>query len=634
MKRRRKKLGIISSILVFVTFLSGMGMTNLYYGAEKASISITGLKKGDLVEIYRIASYEEEEDTYEWENTVKDWIQNKSEGNAYKGMKPAQLSKMTEERIEEFCQALVVNLKNEAKGIANLDGYAFTIEEEKEQYIVENIVPGYYIILPKGTDRIYEIKWMKALPGQACLISYDERAGDYQLPTITSLAVNKTEDRGVVGDGVFLIQGDEVEITSTIQVPIYPNMYATGKRILNVTIVVPKGLEYKKDSIKVSMEAESLYSIGTYNKAILYETRDGTILFFGTPEGYFYELNGNLLVSSGTPENALEKYNEKYKSKYTLPMESDTSQDKEKDEVENTESVTESTETGELVSDLVAEDDSMELRSYDGRTVLVIAVDTEQEIEELEISYEVVKNTATSGKGDLNNYIGLSYSVSPLDSNRMNTMISQTDITAYSITIISCEGSGESANWTPEEKLKYSPRFKGVMFTIYRLVATLDGNVTESYSMDTTEESTDTEKEHVFVYDDKADKTYEYEYFAAVMTNSKGEASIGGLEPAEYMIEQTIYPTGYTLSDASFVIKEDAWKDDSLMEGDEDLLLLWLEYKTRFLPGTGKIGILLFAVIGTFISACAIKLIFQQCYPYGWQEFLIRIKLIKELLKK
>ncbi|MBR5566243.1 MAG: hypothetical protein IKW08_08820 [Roseburia sp.] len=592
MRGNRKDIIIKSLILLVSILLSLIWEDTNVQAVENASISISGLKVGDYVEIYRIASYKESEQTYVWEGTVADWIQNKEEGKSYLSLNPNQLDRMTASRALEFFQTLIIGLKNESKGIANLDGYTFFLGEEKEQYKVENIKPGYYVILPKGTDRIYELKWQMIAPGEEAVIHYDMEAGDYQIPSIETVLINKTKDRGKVRDGTLLLLDDELEVTSHIAMPKFSEMYAIGKRILNISIVVPKGLTYKEDSLTLSIEDASAYSVGTYEKATVYRNRNGDVLFFGTPQGYFYELNGSLLLSSGEPEEAMEKYNTTYETDYLLAVQKTATEDHRQSDTEIASSQeSEVIEEQNLhappemeVEHLIAEDASKIVTAYDGQTIFVIALDTADVPEEVVVTYAAEKNTAASGTGEYNNLIALSYSVSPLDSNLIYSSISEGLATAYSITVVAAEGSGEYIDWTTEEKLDKAPRFSGVVFTVYRV---------------------------------KGDE--EYEYVNTIMTNNQGVASLSGLEAAEYLVEQTVYPTGFTLSDASLLIKKDAWTDESVMEGDEDIMILWLEYKTRYLPVTGKTGTAPYIFNGMMICVMALGTLVRRKYPFGIQ---------------
>ena len=174
---------------------------------------------------------------------------------------------------------------------------------------------------------------------------------------------------------------------------------------------------------------------------------------------------------------------------------------------------------------------------------------------------------------------------------------------------------------TAAEKLEKSPRFSGVVFTLYRLKQAYSGDVTNDTDTGQTEiGSTESTEPPKIIYDEKTDKTYEYTYVTSLTTNKKGTASIGGLAAADYLVEQTVYPSGYTLSDASLRIGKEAWEDETVMEGNEDLFVIWLEYKTRYLPGTGKQGTAAFVFLGSLLSIGALLILFRQSYPFGLPE--------------
>ena len=80
--RGNRKVMIKSFVLLVSILLSLIGESTNVQAVENTSISISGLKIGDCVEIYRIASYKESEQGYVWEGTVADWIQNKEEGKS------------------------------------------------------------------------------------------------------------------------------------------------------------------------------------------------------------------------------------------------------------------------------------------------------------------------------------------------------------------------------------------------------------------------------------------------------------------------------------------------------------------------------------------------------------------------
>ena len=75
------------------------------------------------------------------------------------------------------------------------------------------------------------------------------------------------------------------------------------------------------------------------------------------------------------------------------------------------------------------------------------------------------------------------------------------------------------------------------------------------------------------------------------------------------------------------------------MEGNYLLDVLWLDYATVYLPGTGKTGILFFVIVGTLIAGIAAFAIVKRTYPGGIKSayvvcfYVIKLK-IKNLLKK
>lgn len=205
--------------------------------AAKGTVMFAGIETGDLVEIYRIAAYTQS--GYIWESELTDWMNNRTEGEQYMGLTPSQLGNMTSERSLEFCQNFLVSCKNESTGIANLQGYSFVATQEKEQYSIADVTPGYYIVLPKGIHRIYELRWIVVNPQETVTVSYEEAAGHYQIPRVEAQAANVT-----AAEHTTAWEGDEFSITGTITLPQYPNMYATGKRILNATVVIPCEFPY------------------------------------------------------------------------------------------------------------------------------------------------------------------------------------------------------------------------------------------------------------------------------------------------------------------------------------------------------------------------------------------------------
>lgn len=586
--------------------------------ADNGNLLLENLEINDLVEVYRIASYEEVTGKYKWATAVSNWMQNTTEGNTYRSLTPEKLSSMTRERANEFCELLLMGLKNDQEGIANIPGYSFTADEEKEQYTLE-VTPGYYIILPKGTERIYGLKWLKVKPGEEITVTYSQEQEDYQIPQLTLSMSNLTADRGVNNDTEkfpFTLEGDELEFTADIKIPAYPNMYSSGKRILNICITVPRGFCYTEDSMSLKQAsvdlAEESYSIQQLKDSIAYETENGELLFVGTINGYFYLPDGKLLLAAGTEQEALDKYNLSYGTEYFLNVESPEEADGETVEEETP------------VDTLAADSSELCLKRITRMTVFIIALDTEAEVSDLQITYRATKDSRATDTGYFTTRLLFSYSTSPLDSN-LNCVAQQTaTAVSYGIRLTVCMGDGKSITMTPEEILNESPRMQGVSFYLYRLTNVYEGDTTKDTENQSNETDTQTTAEGEsaegeippqLIYNEDEDKTYEYSYLEQMDVDENGVTEISGIKPEEYLVVQTKYPEGYTRSQEAILISSTDWSDETVMEGNYLLDVLWLDYATVYLPGTGKTGIMIFVLVGTLISGIAVVVIAKRIYP-------------------
>lgn len=646
---RANKNRIWSMIWALLIALSCMLPPGMIVKAdETGTLSISGLELGDQVEVYRFATYDTESGSYSWEVAVSDWINTNSSGKVYRTLTPELLKEMTPERSLEFCETMISGIKNDSKVISNIKRSGLVVDQDEGAYRMD-IGPGYYVIIPKGIERIYNVKWFIAGAGGSSFVSYEE--GDYQIPNIIASLENKTKNRGMVNDSPFCILNDELTVTANMSLPNYPKAYATGKRIINATVVIPKGMEYVEDSIAMSLENNGTdYSVGEYKNSVLFQTRTGTKLFFGAGGGYFYEMDGSLLKASGTAEEALAAYNEAHGTGYKLPKErtlaisfygqnADTEASSDSENSETTESTenTENTEATESIdeqdissteTDIVENediDDGMSLELFNNVTVLVVAINTELELSDVTMSYDIKKNSTGNEAGIYNNQILLNYSVSPIDSNLICVKEAVTSASAYGIYLVLCEGTGESISMSPEKKLEESTRLTSACFYLYRLTHTYDGDQTAGTdSVPSTETVLDGAKPTdsgetgddltygdpvVRVYDEKSNTTSEYEYIYKLYPDEYGETTIAGLEPQEYLLTQTLYPDGYTRSLESIVISKEDWTSETWMEGDNNLNIIWLDYKPVHLAGTGKIGIVPYAIAGTLISGIALLLL-------------------------
>lgn len=649
--RKRKLVRVIIGCFLALWIVGLQNSKNTVMAADNGTLLLENLEVNDLVEVYRIASYAEATGKYNWATAASNWMQNTTEGNMFQSLTPERLSQMTEERAEEFCELLLLGLKNDSEGIANIPGYSFTVEEEKEQYNLE-VAPGYYIILPKGTERIYRLKWLVVEPKAEQTVTYLAEQQDYLIPELTFSVSNLTENRGVNNDTdnyPFTLEGDEMEMIADIQIPKYPNMYSSGKRILNICIAVPGGLSYQEDSLTITDGAANLeeeaYSLQQLTNSIAYETQSGELLFVGTINGYFYLPNGSLLLSAGTEQEALDKYNVSYGTEYRLDTENlASSASEEGEELSTEENSSEEMATEESVptDNLAVEDAGLTLERATRMTVFIVALDTGAEISTLHISYHATKNNAGTDTGFFTNRLLLSYSTSALDSD-LNCVAERTaTVVAYGIRITVCRGDGKSVGMTAEEILKEAPRMKGASFFLYQLTNIYEGDTSAVQESSTETEETTTEENAVppqLIYKKDEDKTYEFSYVTQLNVNENGVTEISGLPQQEYLVVQTEYPEGYTRSEEAIWISSADWKDDTVMEGNYLLDVLWLDYATVYLPGTGKTGILFFVIVGTLIAGIAAFAIVKRTYPGGIKSayvvcfYVIKLK-IKYFLKK
>lgn len=382
---------------------------------------------------------------------------------------------------------------------------------------------------------------------------------------------------------------------------------------------IPKGLEYTEDSLKVDSGGDLDYSLGDYREAIGYQAADGSLLFFQTKEGFYYELSGQQLLAAGTLEEALDHYNSSHKTEYELPPDTEASADTETtsdteastgtDITPDTESVsgTEAT-SGENVTYLGTASSPNMLTVQENLRILILSLDTQKEFSEVTLSYSAVKNSQMNSSGFLDNEFSISYSVSPLDVNLVRSCTSAARVNSYGIEIVVCEGTGESVNMTTQEKYEKAVRLTGAEFALYKLSNTYDGNYIEengiTEDIQTTESSDSTDIQ--YYYDKEVDRTYEYTYFRNLVVNDKGQIAVGGLEATGYLLMQTIYPVGRTLSDTSLVIAEDTWSDETAMESTCLFRVLWLDYETVYLPGTGSAGARDCYIAGLAVLLCVL----------------------------
>ena len=603
------------TLLIVFTLILTMFSGTVSYASAISSIVFEGLDVGDVVEIYRICNYDESSASYTWASAVTTWMTDNRTGKFYADLSPSGLQKMKGKDSEEFCELLLDGLKNTSTGVANLQGQSFEYQVGIGNTV--EIEPGFYIVLPKGKTRVYDLEWFVLAPGGEKNITYTE--DDYSVPTVESTIKNDTKDRGVVAETVPMTEyDDQVTVESTLQMPTYNEMYSDGKRVLTISFVIPNGMEYVEDSLKlISVKDEgeetlpdSAYSVMTYNNIMMYKDYSDNFIFFGSQD-YYYELDGNHLAGpDGDPELAINAYNAAYKTVYTIEEDhlkkvgknvaTDETEEnveeatEEGDEVTEEENSDEETETTEEPTETIATDEITEttedksnlVYKVRGMSVVVVSLDTSVDISTLKAAVSAKKNQYSTADGWYDIYTNLSYSVSPLDRNlRANTKTSSR-AAAYGIRITACMGYADSYQKTSEEILATAPRMLDDKFTLYKKSNTYSGDINEAV----TQVDAENKDKVQLIYDKDLNVTYEYTEYADLNVNDEGQIAIGGIITGEYLIVQTDHVPGYALSELSFLIESNDWQDDTYMEGNCVFDLVWLDYKTVYLPATGSIG--------------------------------------------
>ena len=641
-----KKTG--KALLVVFTLILTMFRGTTSYAASTATMIFEGLEPGDVVEIYRICNLEDEEAGYTWASAVTTWMAGNRTGQYYADLTPNGLIKMKAAESMEFCMLLLDSLKNTSTGVANLPGQSFTYEIGGGNTV--EIDPGIYVVLPKGESRVYSLKWFVLSPAEEKTISYGE--GDYSVPSLTTEVANITSDRGNINDTIPMAElDDQLTVTSLINMPTYHEMYSDGKRVLTVSFVIPSGMEYVPDTLALSLVGENeeestlpedKYSVMTFNNVQLYKDADEKCTFFGLQD-YFYEVDGNHLVGpDGTAELALEAYNQAKGTEYVIEdkklstvggqggisleeenahaEEIEAAQEAEaaaEAEGENTSEQTETVDENsahsvetEAIGDN-SEDTSNTLYKNNGYSVVVVSLDTSVDISLLKAQATVKKNQYSTADGWYDIQTILSYSVSPLDRNLRATISQAARAASYGIRLTACMGFADSFKIPANELLRTAPRMLDDKFTLYKKSNTYSGDINEAASQVAPEK-----KEKVqLIFDKDLNVTYEYTEYALLRVNSEGQIAIGGITPGEYLIVQTDHVPGYALSELSFLIEQKDWTDPVYMEGNCVFDLVWLDFKTVYLPATGSTGaesrrtagilIMLFALI--FLAQVARK---------------------------
>ncbi len=603
----KKRTVLLAPMLALVLLISILQPQVVY--ADDTYLVFEGVEIGDTIEVYKICNYDAQKASYTWVAPVANLV---SEKNAYQGLTPVGLKKMKEEAAKDFCYWVLLSLKDEATGTARLNGSSFLVLEEKENYRMAT-EPGYYIVLPKGKERIYDVRFLAVKAEPEIVISYGEE--DYYAPQVTS-TITPSVDRGglseenyankdltLVEEGYdypFLQEGDLVQVETEIVTKPYIDAFAKGKLIYIVSTVIPQGMEYVEDSMQF-VEAEEAGEEGgdgqemaramEFADATMYCDYQGEPLFFEA-SGHFYYMRGEW-IGYNNVEEAVATYNRVYGTSYVLPKPPVIAEEEEETEgieglAETEEAETEAAETTEAAEDLEEvteinpdepEEESLELVLKPGNTVLVNTLLLDQDYSDVRFTYEVQKNAECAKEGWYECYSVLSYSLSPLDHNLLGQVRAGQKAIAYGIYITACQGAADTYQLDVKETLVTAPRMTKDRFMLYRRVGETPGDMVG------------TRDEYFQIYDQTTGYTTNYAEVTELVVNDIAEVGVGGLVAGDYLIVQTQYTGENGLSQAALLIEEEDWSTFATMEGNGTMDFLWLDYPSYYLPATGEFGI-------------------------------------------
>ncbi len=534
--------------------------------AETKTMYIRGFIPSDEVYVYRIA-YRSESGDYLWESQVVDWLE--TDGTNYENLTPVGLANtMVAERSQEFCELLLMGLRNETTGTVNLPKIKLT----GQTYYEEDLEQGFYIILPKGDKRVYSLKWV-ALKNATLNVIYG--AEDYSLPEFEYTIENKTTDRGIDEDGrLWMAADDETQISLTIGIPDYPAYYTNGKLISAISVQVPSGLILTDSSLVLkgvlggvtdTLTLGSDYSIQNIQHTNAYYLTADAPYFYGTDNSWFYEPDGGMLIN-GTVTDAVATVNDLNDVSYTE-------------------------ENFEVHSDI---------------HLLVLSVDTDIEYDELQISLCVTKDDTANDDCMYEVNVGYMYSTSAIDPNERAGSYNLFEIASLGVKVTVLAGDGFNS-YDISTLMAEADRLPGAIIQLCRLIDVYDISSSD-YRLNQALSNLELGTYYV-TYNNEGTEAYLYGQIGTLTTDDNGEASYGGLPRADYLLREIQFPEGYMLSRESFIIDYDDWENSAIMEGNYLCDTLWLDYEGAELPDTGGVGTYYFTIIGILLMLLVLILL-------------------------
>ncbi len=636
-------------MMLFMSFSILLGITLKVEAAKKPVLLIQGVMETDIVELYKIASYDDGAATYTWTEPVQNWLTQK--GSAYSELTPNRLRNLPETRALEFTGQLLIGLQTSLKGVE-----ADISKTGEEEYEIQT-APGIYLILPIGTTRVYTLKWIVIEPDQnpqkilymgedqLTEESQEDIIYDYEYPTVEVFLENLMGERDYMLNPLpdeeteppfFVINDDQIQVKANVKIPFYSSIYAMEKRINNIYVAIPKGVQYIDKSLELSVPETSedandkqisltpdVYGLQSLEDAVVYEYQSEP-LFFKVGQWY-YNFDGSTLITNVSDEEALRKY-----------LVEKGLEDEDESKEENKESFSEETESEITMENLVISE---------GWTIFIFSLSTDMEWKEVNVSYRVQKNDESNDTGIYPLKNGLLFSVSPLNTSLRGYTAKDANMNSLGIKVTVIQGTSFSKYSSMEELLELEEKLTDVEFSIYQFTGRVfednEGFTNEFgvYEMHNGEEHNDSvedmseeneespeERDEMIYQLDEDGSIRQYRLVAVLTPNEKKYLSIGGLEKKEYLVKQTKFQTGYTYAAEAFLIKEEDWDKEELMEGNQIAALVWMNFPTAYLPATGKAGIGTYVKIGVFVGVIALIGMFIK--------LLKEIKGLKQLIKQ
>ncbi len=589
--------------------------------ATEVAVHFTGLLATDPLELYPLAEYTEEA-KQKWTKEVE-----KLATAENPIMDIEEFNQLSEEDADLYCDELLARLLQDT----TMEVQKITPDHFATTYDME-LMPGYYAVLPKGAARVYRTRILKVNPGGRISVSFEEK--DYSIPEIEASVSNRTNDSrgederlGTDESGYpLLIKGDELVYTARVSLPNHGKAYVGEQACRRLLVMLPKGIAYQ-DSLKIyGIEEENRTEVeigsetvkqNVIGKCTAYVKKiDNRMLFLEKEDKTFLNMDGSTLAT-GELQAAIDAYNRNTK----LELQANQSAGNQSAEDQNAEEQSTENQNDEGIQE-------EDLQSVEYTYVNMLTLEKEFTYQKAELELVAQKNSEGNSSGHYDLTTTCYYATSPVDQTAWSNVTGSGRISSYGLFFYVVDGdigdysTGEPVDISTEDAateteldpssleyiLKYNKRLEAVELALFSYVATVKLDGTEEDEIKRLEANY---QDGVFYTVPNAYGTEEdlYVMIETVVSNARGEAAIGGLRPFQkYLIMESAFPTGYTISQVYLIINEDDWNDVTFMEGDLAADILWLNYEGYYLPDTGTNKTVFFFAGGLLLMILAVVL--------------------------